>query len=111
MKVPPAVSIVIPCYNSEATLPVLVPRLAQVMEAAAPSFEIVFVEDASRDDTWQVIQTLAAAHPFIRGFQLMRNYGQHNALLCGIRAARGEIIITLDDDLQNPPEEIPRLLD
>src|SRR6185436_9326077 len=67
-------------------------------------------EDGSPDGTWTVIQQLARQHPFIRGIRLMRNYGQHNAVLCGIRAACGGIIVTMDDDLQNPPEEIPRLL-
>ena len=80
------------------------------MAAADVSFELVLVEDGSPDETWNVIQELARQYSFIRGIRLMRNYGQHNALLCGIRAARGRIIVTLDDDLQNPPEEIPRLL-
>ena len=80
------------------------------MSAGRISFELVFVEDGSPDGTWNVIRQLARQHPFIRGVRLMRNYGQHNALLCGIRAARGGTIVTLDDDLQNPPEEIPRLL-
>jgi glycosyltransferase involved in cell wall biosynthesis len=110
MRHPPDVSIVIPCYRSEPSLPLLVQRIHQTMSAAELSFELVFVEDGSPDGTWKVIQGLARQYPFIRGFRLMRNYGQHNALLCGIRAARGGIIVTLDDDLQNPPEEIPRLL-
>ena len=110
MRHPPDVSIVIPCYRSEPSLPLLVQRIHQTMSAAELSFELVFVEDGSPDGTWKVIQGLARQYPFIRGFRLMRNYGQHNALLCGIRAAFGGIIVTLDDDLQNPPEEIPRLL-
>jgi undecaprenyl-phosphate 4-deoxy-4-formamido-L-arabinose transferase len=101
---------VIPCYNSEQSLPRLLLRIQQTLSEAGISFEIVFVEDGSRDGTWSVIQALAGQHSFIRGFRLMRNFGQHNALLCGIRAARGPTIVTLDDDLQNPPEEIPRLL-
>jgi len=80
------------------------------MSAAEVSFELVLVEDGSPDGTWTVIQQLARQHPSIRGVRLMRNYGQHNAVLCGIRAACGGIIVTMDDDLQNPPEEIPRLL-
>lgn len=110
MTHPPDVSIVIPCYRSERTLPHLIPRIHQTMSGAEVSFEVVFVEDGSRDGTWSTIQELARQYPFIRGFRLMRNYGQHNALLCGIRAARGRTIVTMDDDLQNPPEEIPRLL-
>ena len=80
------------------------------MSAAEISFEVVMVEDGSPDGTWNVIAGLARTYPFIRGFRLMRNSGQHSALLCGIRAGRGEVIVTIDDDLQNPPEEMPRLL-
>jgi undecaprenyl-phosphate 4-deoxy-4-formamido-L-arabinose transferase len=71
---------------------------------------MVFVEDCGGDHSWEVIKTLAAADPRVQGFHMSRNYGQHNALLCGIRAARGKIIITMDDDLQHPPEELPKLL-
>ncbi len=110
MKPPPDVSIVIPCYRSEQSLPHLIGRIHQTMSAVGVPFEVVFVEDGSPDGTWNVIQELTRQYPFIRGFRLMRNYGQHNALLCGIRAARGGVIVTMDDDLQNPPEEIPRLL-
>jgi undecaprenyl-phosphate 4-deoxy-4-formamido-L-arabinose transferase len=110
MRHPPDVSIVIPCYRSEQSLPDLIVRIHQTMSAANASFEVIMVEDGSPDQTWSVIAGLAQRYPFIRGFRLMRNYGQHNALLCGIRAARAEIIVTIDDDLQNPPEEIPRLL-
>jgi undecaprenyl-phosphate 4-deoxy-4-formamido-L-arabinose transferase len=76
----------------------------------ASSFEIVLVNDGSRDRSWEAIRRLAAEHPSVHGLNMMRNYGQHNALLAGIRAARGELIVTLDDDLQNPPEEIPKML-
>ena len=103
------ISVVIPVFNSEASLPALVKRLAGV-ECPAPPFEAVLVNDGSRDDSWTVIQELAAKHAWMQGIDLMRNYGQHNALLCGIRAARYSITVTIDDDLQNPPEEIPRLL-
>jgi undecaprenyl-phosphate 4-deoxy-4-formamido-L-arabinose transferase len=72
---------------------------------------LLFVNDGSRDRSWERVRQLAAAHPWVVGIDLMRNYGQHNALLCGIRAASNEVIVTLDDDLQNPPEEIPKLLD
>jgi len=110
MRHPSDVSIVIPCYGSAQSLPLLTRRIQDTMAAADVSFELVLVEDGSPDETWNVIQELARQYSFIRGIRLMRNYGQHNALLCGIRAARGRIIVTLDDDLQNPPEEIPRLL-
>ncbi|MEW5854758.1 MAG: glycosyltransferase family 2 protein [Myxococcota bacterium] len=107
----PSVSVIIPVYNSEQSLPPLVDRLAPVLAAVAPDgHELILVNDASVDGSWNVITELAARHGWIRGPCLMRNYGQHNALLCGIREARGEIIVTMDDDLQHPPEEIPKLL-
>lgn len=104
-------SVVIPAYNSELSLPGLVSRLQPVLDSAAADYELILVDDASRDGTWQVIQDLARSNRWIRGVHLMRNYGQHNALLCGIRLARYELIVTMDDDLQHPPEEIPKLLD
>lgn len=105
-----SLSVVIPCYRSQATLPELLRRLAASLEATGHQFEVIFVEDCGGDNTWQVIQELASRDERVRGIQLARNYGQHNALLCGIRAARGEVIVTIDDDLQNPPEEIHKLL-
>ena len=107
----PSISAVIPVYNSENSLPEVVSRLEAVLRPLTSDFEIVLVNDESRDRSWEVIRALAARYPFVRGIALMRNSGQHNALLCGIRAARMELIATLDDDLQNPPEEIPSLLE
>ena len=106
----PAVSVIVPVYNSEPHLALLVERLNPVLRVHSSSFEVIFVEDGSRDSSWSVVQDLASRYSFIVGIRLMRNYGQHNALLCGIRAARYEVIVTIDDDLQNPPEEIPALL-
>ncbi|MBN9121223.1 MAG: glycosyltransferase family 2 protein [Planctomycetes bacterium] len=106
----PGVSVVVPVYNSEQTLPELVGRLIAVMQARGVAFEIILVNDSSRDRSWAVACQLAAGS-FVRAVDLMRNFGQHNALLCGIREARYEVTVTLDDDLQHPPEEIPRLLD
>ena len=105
-----SVSIVIPVYNSELNLPHLVERLAPVLATLSENYEVLFVNDGSRDKSWEVVQKLAAARSWIRGINLRRNYGQHNALLCGIRAARFETIVTMDDDLQHPPEEIHLLL-
>jgi glycosyltransferase involved in cell wall biosynthesis len=104
-------SIVIPVYCSEAILPELVRRLEPVLLAVADSFEVILVNDCSPDHSWEVISDLSRRHEWIHPVNLMRNYGQHNALLCGIRAARYEIIVTMDDDLQHPPEEIPKLLE
>jgi glycosyltransferase involved in cell wall biosynthesis len=105
-----ALSIVIPVYNSAPILPALTPRLEGVLRQTAPLFEVIMVNDGSRDRSWDVICELAACHPWIRGVNLTRNYGQHNAVLCGIRLAQYEILVTIDDDLQHPPEEIPKLL-
>jgi undecaprenyl-phosphate 4-deoxy-4-formamido-L-arabinose transferase len=105
-----AVSIVVPAYRSAASLPHLHQRLTAVLRASAPDYEIIIVEDGANDDTWAVIASLAAADSRVHGIRLSRNYGQHNALLCGVRAARHPVIVTLDDDLQHPPEQIPILL-
>lgn len=110
MKAPTTFSIVIPVYNSEKTLPRLIERLSQVLPGFATTYEVILVNDGSRDQSWSVIEALTAQYPFVHGINLMRNYGQHNALLGGIRAAQYEVIVTMDDDLQNPPEEIPKML-
>ncbi len=104
------VSVVIPVFNSEATLPELLRRLQEVFRSLQQPCEVILVDDASRDGSWNVVRALCNEHGFVRGIRLMRNYGQHNALLCGIREARHAVVVTMDDDLQNPPEEIPRLL-
>lgn len=105
-----ALSVVVPVYNSELSLEPLINELARTLPSLVEAYEVILVEDDSRDNSWQVVCSLAAAHGWVRGFKLMRNYGQHNALLCGIRAARYPVIVTMDDDLQHPPEEIPQLL-
>ncbi len=109
-SLPAGISVVVPVYNSAAILPDLVKRLEPVLSATGTPFELILVNDGSRDESWQVIGQLAARHPWVRGLCMMRNYGQHNALLAGIRDACFEITITMDDDLQHPPEELPRLL-
>jgi glycosyltransferase involved in cell wall biosynthesis len=105
------ISVVVPVYNGAATLPELVRRLNAVLGEIAPDcHEILLVNDGSPDNSWSVIEDLAADHPRVGGMRLMRNYGQHNALLAGLRAAHYDVLVTLDDDLQHPPEEIPKLL-
>jgi glycosyltransferase involved in cell wall biosynthesis len=89
---------------------VLVQRLEPVLRATADAYEAILVNDGSSDGSWAVVEELARERSWVRGIDLMRNYGQHNALLCGIRAARHAIVVTIDDDLQHPPEEIPALL-
>jgi len=107
----PGISAVIPVHRSEKSLPLLLPRLTAVLDAVASAHEIILVDDGSPDRSWDAIATAAKEDDRVRGIRLMRNFGQHNALLVGIRAARYQIIVTLDDDLQNPPEEIGRLLE
>jgi len=111
MREKPDVSVVVPVYNAEPTLPELIERLHSVLAVCSRRFEIVLVNDGSSDESWRVIRELTQKRTWVRGISLARNYGQHNALLCGIRAARYETMVTLDDDLQNPPEEIPKLLE
>jgi glycosyltransferase involved in cell wall biosynthesis len=111
MSVNNSVSVIIPVYNSESVLKKSIQRLQPVLTSIASQYEVILVNDGSRDQSWAIICELSKQYDWIRGIDLMRNYGQHNALLCGIRAARHEIIITIDDDLQNPPEEIPALLE
>jgi glycosyltransferase involved in cell wall biosynthesis len=103
-------SVVVPVYCSEAILPKLVQRLEGTLPAIATGYELVLINDSSPDGSWDVICQLAQRYPWIHAINLMRNYGQHNALLCGIRAAQHGVIVTMDDDLQHPPEEIPKLL-
>lgn len=107
----PSVSVVVPVFNSVATLPELVRRIDEVLASSAARHEVILVNDGSADESWAVIERLAASDPAVRGLDLTRNYGQHNALLAGIREARFDVIVTIDDDLQNPPEEIPQLLE
>jgi glycosyltransferase involved in cell wall biosynthesis len=105
-----SVSIVVPVYNSAAILPTLVDRLTAVLGALGRPYELLLVNDGSEDESWARIAELTERDDHVRGLDLMRNYGQHNATLAGIRAARNDVIVTIDDDLQNPPEEIPKLL-
>jgi glycosyltransferase involved in cell wall biosynthesis len=105
-----SISVVIPVYKGAPTLPALCARLADVLPTLSGSFEVICVDDGSPDDSWETLVALARQYPWLRAFRLMRNFGQHNATLCGIREARGEFTVTMDDDLQHRPEEIPMLI-
>jgi undecaprenyl-phosphate 4-deoxy-4-formamido-L-arabinose transferase len=105
-----SVSVVVPVYNSGAILPDLINRLEPVLNALGCEYEVLLVNDGSRDGSWDAIRKMSSARAWVHGIDLMRNYGQHNALLCGIRAAKFDTVLTIDDDLQHPPEEIPKLL-
>jgi undecaprenyl-phosphate 4-deoxy-4-formamido-L-arabinose transferase len=106
----PSISIVVPVYNSANTLETLTNRLGAVLPNLTDNYEVIFVNDGSRDNSWDEIQRLSQVFPFVVGINLMRNYGQHNALLCGTRSASYDIVVTMDDDLQHPPEEITDLI-
>ncbi len=103
-------SVVIPVYRAERTLPDLYRELSDAVSALTSVFEIIFVEDGGGDGSWAIIADLARADYRVRGIKMSRNYGQHNALLCGIMAAKYEIILTMDDDLQHPVSEIAPML-
>lgn len=107
---PPGLSVVVPVYHSEQSLPILIERLQTELDKMGRPYEAVLVNDGSADGSWRVIEQLARQYPWVRGVNLMRNFGQHSALLCGIRRAHYDTVATIDDDLQNPPEEIAGLL-
>ena len=109
----PYLSFVIPVYGSEKVLPELVSRLDAMMDTMADTrqnYEVIFVCDQSPDRSWHVIQQLAASHPWVRGILLRMNAGQHNALMAGFAEARGQVVMTMDDDLQHSPSDLPALL-
>ncbi|HEY4345728.1 MAG TPA: glycosyltransferase [Parvibaculum sp.] len=107
----PEISIVIPVYNESANLPLLFERLTAVADKMGRRIEIVFTDDGSKDNSLAILKTFVDKRPdLIRVVEFDRNYGQHMAVMAGFETARGEIIVTLDADLQNPPEEIPKLI-
>jgi polyisoprenyl-phosphate glycosyltransferase len=103
-------SIVIPVFNSEKTLNELVQRLRIVFETVSINYEILLIDDCSFDNSWAVLKELHRENSKIKIIHLQKNFGQHNTILCGLNYATGEYIITMDDDLQHPPEEIPKLI-
>ena len=104
------VTVLIPVYRGEATLRELHRQLSTALPSLTDSHEIIFVEDCGGDGSWRVIAEIAARDPNVRGILMSRNFGQHNALLAGIRAARHDVIITMDDDLQHPVSEVAAML-
>lgn len=104
-------SVVIPVYNSEAVVTETVTLVRNFFLSQSLRFEIILVNDGSRDGSWSVISNLARELREVVAINLLKNYGQHHANLCGFREAKGEYIITMDDDLQNPPEEISKLVE
>jgi undecaprenyl-phosphate 4-deoxy-4-formamido-L-arabinose transferase len=108
----PDYSIVVPVYNSSESLEELYRRIGQTMGRLEKTFEVIFVDDDSADTSWNTLEAIQKANPAkVVAIRLARNFGQHNATICGIAQASGAYIITIDDDLQNPPEEIAKLID
>ncbi len=103
-------SIIIPVYNEQENLPELVQRLSRVLDGTGKSYEIILVDDGSKDRSFLILKDLAGGNPRLKVIRFNRNYGQHNAIFAGFSEAQGKTIVTLDADLQNPPEEIPKLL-
>ncbi len=104
-------SIVIPIYNEEENLPILYEKLKKVLDSLGKSYEIIFVNDGSTDRSWEIIKELAEKDPHVVGVNFRRNFGQTAAMSAGFDIAKGEVIITMDGDLQNDPEDIPKLLE
>ena len=103
------ISVVIPLYNEEESLGELFAWIQRVMKENKFSYEVIFVNDGSTDLSWQVIETLRTSHPEVKGIKFRRNYGKSPALFCGFRKAEGDVVITMDADLQDSPDEIPAL--
>jgi len=104
-------SVVIPVFNSEPIVATTIDRTVAFFELHGFKYEVILVNDGSTDGSWDVLQRAPARYPHVRVVNLLRNYGQHNANLCGLRRATGDYVITMDDDLQNPPEEIIHLIE
>jgi glycosyltransferase involved in cell wall biosynthesis len=104
------ISVVVPVYNGMDALPELRRRLRETMDKLGRSHELILVDDRGQKDAWNVIEGLARDYPEVTGLRLTRNFGQHAATVCGIGIARGTWIVTMDDDLEHPPEELPAML-
>lgn len=103
------ISLVIPLYNEAESLPELEAWIRRVMEQHGFIYEIIFVSDGSTDDSWCIIERLKEHNPAVRGVKFRRNYGKSPGLQCGFERAQGEVVITMDADLQDSPDEIPEL--
>jgi glycosyltransferase involved in cell wall biosynthesis len=103
------ISVVVPLFNEEESIPELTAWIKRVMDKNNFSYEIMMIDDGSRDDSWNVIQKLQKDNPFLKGIKFRRNYGKSAALYCGFEAVQGDVVITMDSDLQDSPDEIPEL--
>lgn len=107
---PSGLSVLVPVYNSADIIPILCQRLAITLPEIVENYEVILINDGSHDQSWENIVIQVGLYSWLRGINLHRNFGQHNALLCGIRAARYATVVTIDDDLQHPPEHIQALI-
>lgn len=103
------ISVVVPLYNEEESLPELYAWIERVMKANGFSYEVIFVNDGSTDRSWQIIEELSRKSDTVHGIKFRRNYGKSPALYCGFEKAQGDVVITMDADLQDSPDEIPEL--
>ena len=103
------ISVVVPLYNEAESLPELIAWIDRVAVSNSLSYEVILIDDGSSDDSWAVIERLKGEYPAIRGISFLRNYGKSPALYCGFAAAEGEVIFTMDADLQDSPDEIPEM--
>lgn len=108
--VPPGITVVVPVYAGSRSLPELLRQLAAVLSEVGGGWEVILVDDCSPDGSWEVIRDLCRQYPQVRGVQLMHNEGQATATLCGMAQAAGEVVVTMDDDLQHRPDQLPLLL-
>src|ERR1700752_3305226 len=105
------ISIVVPVFNSEKTLTELYTRINSAFENEKKQYQLIFIDDGSKDGSWEILKKLKENNPDkITLIQLTKNYGQHNAIICGFNYSKGDFIVTMDDDLQHPPEEISKLI-
>ena len=104
------ISVVIPVFNEEESLAILFSEVAAVAQSADLKFEVIFIDDGSTDNSWRLIRSMSEQHPDVHGIRFRRNFGKAAALSAGFAAARGDIIMTLDADLQDDPAEIPNFL-
>ena len=103
------ISVIVPLYNEEESLPELYAWIGRVMKEHGFTYEVIFVNDGSTDKSWQVIEQLSSKSDNVKGIKFRRNYGKSPALYCGFKEAQGDVVITMDADLQDSPDEIPGL--
>ena len=106
----PQISVVIPVYNEAATIEEVLRRTVEVLESLARPYEVIVVDDGSSDGTWSIVERVHAREPRLRAVRFKRNFGQHPAMHAGLVRSRGDIVVTMDGDLQNSPADLPKLI-